>query len=234
MADHALLLHAGGLRSLVALAWLRHESSHRKVTLLHAIDGRPTSQQRLAHVHRQADDFGIEAVVERDLPHLFSGGRGQRMNKPRAELPTGPLVATQLLLLSLAEADRVGAGYVVWPQAVQEDAAAVGRCTQQVLLAEELLALEAVPDASSLRSSASAWGGGGGGGGAVHIRTPLLELADAELVKLGHRLGVDWSTAWSCVYPGEEPCRGCVGCRRRKRAFDAAGLAENAEPRAAA
>ncbi len=56
------------------------------------------------------------------------------------------------------------------------------------------------------------------------IETPLLELTDQQVVELGGQLDVPWKLAWSCQFHGDKPCRVCDPCRRRQRAFDAAGV----------
>ena len=59
-----------------------------------------------------------------------------------------------------------------------------------------------------------------------HIRAPLLKLTKAEIIKEGHRLGVDYSLTVSCYQADElgRACGVCDSCRYRKKGFEQAGL----------
>lgn len=58
----------------------------------------------------------------------------------------------------------------------------------------------------------------------IRIETPLLDLAKAEIVRLGARLGAPFHLTWSC-YQGEElACGRCQSCRLRLKAFAEAGI----------
>lgn len=66
---------------------------------------------------------------------------------------------------------------------------------------------------------------------ALRIRTPLLELTKAEIVRLGLSLGVDYGETTSCYDP--EPATGaacghCDACQLRLRGFAEAGAADPA------
>ena len=60
-------------------------------------------------------------------------------------------------------------------------------------------------------------------GQALSIRTPLLHLSKAEIIRLGLSLGLDYRLTHSCYdpRPGGAPCGHCDSCRLR-----AAGFAE--------
>jgi len=59
-----------------------------------------------------------------------------------------------------------------------------------------------------------------------HLHAPLLQLAKAEIISLGARLGVDYSLTLSCYDPdaGGRACGVCDSCRLRSRGFSGAGL----------
>ncbi|MGH7677527.1 MAG: 7-cyano-7-deazaguanine synthase QueC [Gemmatimonadaceae bacterium] len=63
-------------------------------------------------------------------------------------------------------------------------------------------------------------------GKGVHIRTPLIELPKAEIIKLGASLGVDFSLTTSCYDPTVHgvACGHCDSCRLRLKGFADAGL----------
>jgi 7-cyano-7-deazaguanine synthase len=65
----------------------------------------------------------------------------------------------------------------------------------------------------------------------VTIRTPLIALTKAAIVRLGHSLGVDYSMTTSCYDPGTrgEACGRCDACQLRLRGFSEAGLEDPIE-----
>lgn len=58
------------------------------------------------------------------------------------------------------------------------------------------------------------------------IRTPLIALSKAAIIKLGSSLGVDYSQTISCYDPGSngEACGRCDACQLRLKGFSEAGL----------
>ncbi|MBP9033748.1 MAG: 7-cyano-7-deazaguanine synthase QueC [Pseudomonadales bacterium] len=62
----------------------------------------------------------------------------------------------------------------------------------------------------------------------LQIRTPLIELGKAQIIRLGMDLGVDFSLTCSCYDPAPDgrPCGGCDSCLLRARGFEQAGLAD--------
>jgi len=64
----------------------------------------------------------------------------------------------------------------------------------------------------------------------VRIRTPLIGMTKAEIIRLGMRLGVDYSQTTSCYDPNErgEACGHCDACQLRLRGFAEAGVRDPA------
>ena len=58
------------------------------------------------------------------------------------------------------------------------------------------------------------------------VRTPLIELSKAGIVREGARLGLDPALSWSCYDPTPDArhCGLCDSCRLRARGFAEAGL----------
>jgi 7-cyano-7-deazaguanine synthase len=65
-------------------------------------------------------------------------------------------------------------------------------------------------------------------GRAFRIHTPLISLSKAEIIRLGHGLGLDYGLTHSCYDPPSDgrPCRHCDSCRLREAGFAAAGLVD--------
>jgi 7-cyano-7-deazaguanine synthase len=63
------------------------------------------------------------------------------------------------------------------------------------------------------------------------IRTPLISLTKAEIIKLGASLGVDYSGTTSCYDPGPdgEACGRCDACQLRLKGFSEAGMEDPIE-----
>ncbi len=64
------------------------------------------------------------------------------------------------------------------------------------------------------------------GQGKLSIRTPLISLSKAEIIRTGIRLGVDYSLTHSCYDPSFEglACGACDSCILRRRGFREAGV----------
>ena len=60
------------------------------------------------------------------------------------------------------------------------------------------------------------------------IRTPLIDLSKADIIRLGIGLGVDYSITHSCYDPDENgrPCGTCDSCSIRKKGFIDAGITD--------
>lgn len=61
------------------------------------------------------------------------------------------------------------------------------------------------------------------GGPKVRIAAPLLGLDKPDIIRLGLRLGADYSRSVSCYSGAERPCGTCSSCRFRARAWKAVG-----------
>lgn len=63
-------------------------------------------------------------------------------------------------------------------------------------------------------------------GDGIRIHAPLLNMAKAEIILEGTRLGVDYGLTSSCYNPADDgaPCRVCESCVLRATGFASAGL----------
>lgn len=68
----------------------------------------------------------------------------------------------------------------------------------------------------------------GAEGNRLKIRTPLIDLSKADIVKKGLELGVDYSLTVSCYQANDrgEACGKCDSCRLRRAGFVQAGVAD--------
>ena len=66
----------------------------------------------------------------------------------------------------------------------------------------------------------------------MKIRTPLIRMTKAEIIKKGIELGVDYGLTLSCYDPTPERqvCGQCDSCLLRKKGFSEAGIPDPANP----
>ncbi len=62
----------------------------------------------------------------------------------------------------------------------------------------------------------------------VSLRTPLVNLSKAEVVREGLELGTPYELTWSCYEGGETPCGTCATCIDRAIAFKLNGIEDPA------
>jgi 7-cyano-7-deazaguanine synthase len=58
----------------------------------------------------------------------------------------------------------------------------------------------------------------------IKIRTPIIELSKAEIVKKGVELQAPLRLTWSCYRSNDLACGTCDSCALRLRGFDIAGV----------
>jgi len=68
----------------------------------------------------------------------------------------------------------------------------------------------------------------GVGGARIRVRTPLIAMTKAEIIRKGVELGLDYGLTTSCYDPdgGGRPCGHCDSCVLRARGFEEAGVAD--------
>ena len=65
-------------------------------------------------------------------------------------------------------------------------------------------------------------------GNPLAVRTPLVDLGKADIVRLGVSLGAPLHLTWSCYRSGPEPCGDCDACSLRAKGFAEAGVPDPA------
>jgi len=65
----------------------------------------------------------------------------------------------------------------------------------------------------------------------IRIKTPLVQMSKAEIIRTGIELGVDYSMTHSCYdpSPSEKACGRCDSCLLRKKGFREAGIPDPTE-----
>lgn len=65
-------------------------------------------------------------------------------------------------------------------------------------------------------------------GDPILVRTPLIDLSKADIVRKAIELKVPVELTWSCYQGGERPCGICDSCRLRQKGFSEAGVIDKA------
>ncbi len=146
---------------------------------------------------------------------LTDATRRRARDAAAAGIPATYVPARNTLLLSLALgwAEVVGAGDIfVGVNAV--DYSGYPDCRPEFIAAFERLA--------QLATKA------GVEGSRFKIHAPLIEMSKADIIRTGHRLGVDYGMTVSCYQADAEgrACGRCDSCRLRAAGFAAAGVAD--------
>jgi 7-cyano-7-deazaguanine synthase len=63
-------------------------------------------------------------------------------------------------------------------------------------------------------------------GDVIEIRTPLIRMSKAEIVRAGEKLGVPWALTWSCYHGRTKACGVCDSCQLRRKGFREAGITD--------
>ena len=211
----AIALVSGGLDSCVALAEALR-SHGENVAVMHAGYGQRTEgRERRAFLEiadhynlsrrREVDlrylrDLGGSSLTDRTLPVTGDGSGG-------GEVPGTyvPFRNASLLAAAVAWAEVLGAPEVFCgahaPGSPYPD-------TQPAFFRAFGRLVEAATPASV----------------EIGVRTPLLHLDKAAIVRRGVELGAPLHLTWSCYLGSDFPCGDCHSCRLRSRGFAAAGL----------
>lgn len=214
----AVVLLSGGLDSYTAAAMIKADGFD-----LYALTvryGQVHDRERLA-ARRVADALGVASHRELAVDLSSLGGSAlvgdgavpKDRDLDATDIPSTyvPARNTVFLALALAWAEVIGArDLVIGVNAL--DYSGYPDCRPAFIEAFERLA--------TLATRA------GVEGATFHVRTPLLRLSKAEIIRRGAALGLDYGLTHSCYDPRPDgrPCGRCDSCRLRARGFAEAGL----------
>ena len=219
-ATRAVVLLSGGLDSTTCLAWAIAEGF--ACTTL-AVDYGQRHRDELDVARRVAAAFGIADHRQVAVDLRAIGGSALTSDtpvpkdRPVAELSHGipvtyvPARNTVFLGLALGLAETLGArDLVAGMNAI--DYSGYPDCRPEFVSAFEALAKVATR--------------AGVEGARFTVRTPLMDLDKAAIIRLGIGLGVDYSLTHSCYdpAPGGAACGRCDACVLRARGFREAAV----------
>ncbi|MBR6872579.1 MAG: 7-cyano-7-deazaguanine synthase QueC [Ruminococcus sp.] len=218
----ALVLFSGGLDSSTCLGLAIDKYGAENVTALSVYYGQKHKKE-LAAAENVAQHYGVKRRVL-DLTAVFAGSDCSLLAGSSEEIPKesyaeqltrtgGSPVTTYVpfrngLFLSAAASVAIAEGCgVIYYGAHSDDAAG-----------------NAYPDCSQEFNAAMNEAIYLGSGKTVRIEAPFVGLTKADVVRIGHELGVPFEKTWSCYEGGDAPCGKCGTCRDRAAAFAAGGL----------
>ena len=216
----ALVVLSGGLDSTVCAALASRDG---ELALALTFDYGQRHRIELDRAAQVAAHFGVEQLVVR----LDSSGWGgsaltdASIDVPDAgdaagdEIPVTYVPARNLIFLSVA----VGV--------------AEARDLDAVVLGVNALDYSGYPDCrpefvASFASTAALALKRGVEGRPVEIRTPLVDMTKADIVRAGVDVGAPLELTWSCYRGGPAPCGTCDACALRAKGFAEAGVPDPA------
>lgn len=210
----AVVLVSGGLDSATTLA-VAQDQGYQCHAL--AVDYGQRHEAELEAARRIAGRAGAGLkIVAVDLRAIGGSALTDEMEVPREQtsgIPITYVPARNSVLLSLA----LGQAEVLEAQDIFIGVNAVDYSGYPDCRPEFIAAYQ---DMARLATKA------GVEGNPVEIHTPLIELTKAEIIKLGTKLGVDFSLTVSCYQADASgrACGVCDSCRIRRKGFEEAGV----------
>ena len=216
-APLAVCLVSGGMDSCVTAAVARAENA--ELAFLHVSYGQRTERRERRAYEELADHYGVRRRLATSVEYLARIG-GSSLTDPglpvadadlsSPSVPTSyvPFRNAHLLAIATSWAEVEGAARV-YIGAVAEDSSGYPDCRP-----EFYAAFQRAVDAGTRPETR------------VEIRTPVIALRKAEIIRRGAELGAPLHLTWSCYRAEDLACGRCDSCALRLRAFREAGLAD--------
>jgi 7-cyano-7-deazaguanine synthase len=220
----AVVVLSGGLDSTVCLALAAREGGP---LLALSFDYGQRHRVELARAAEVAGHYGAEHLV---VPLDLRGWGGSALTDQSIDVPAagGPPEGAGAIPVTYVPARNLIFLSVAMGVAEARDA-------DRVHLGVNALDYSGYPDCrpefvESFRTTAALALKRGVEGRPVDVRTPLVTLTKAEIVRLGLQLDAPLHLTWSCYRGGETPCGDCDSCALRAKGFAEAGVADPALP----
>lgn len=212
--NSSIVLVSGGMDSCVTTAIAKNENS--ALALLHISYGQRTETRERKAFNDIADFYGIENRLDVSIEYLAKiGGSSltdKRMEVTEAnleskEIPTSyvPFRNANMLSIATSWAEVLGANSI-YIGAVAEDSSGYPDCRPEFYEAfEKTIEKGTKPDTN------------------IKIKTPIIHLSKAEIVKKGLELNAPLHLSWSCYRSEDLACGTCDSCALRLHGFAQAG-----------
>ncbi len=187
-----------------------------ELAFLHISYGQRTEQRERQAFSDIADHYGVENRLDISIEHLAKIGGSSLTDEKIAvteadlaskEIPTSyvPFRNANMLSIAVSWAEAIGAG-AIYIGAVAEDSSGYPDCRP-----EFYAAFQSAIDAGTKPDTH------------VEIRTPIIKMSKAEIVRKGLELKAPLHLTWSCYRSSDLACGTCDSCALRLRGFARAG-----------
>jgi 7-cyano-7-deazaguanine synthase len=192
-------------------------AENAELAFLHVSYGQRTEARERKAYNDIADFYGIEKRLDISIEHLAKIGGSSLTdedievtdaNLASKEIPASyvPFRNANMLSIAVSWAEVIGAK-AIYIGAVAEDSSGYPDCRP-----EFYEAFQKVIDAGTKPKTQ------------IEIRTPIIHLSKAEIVKKGIELDAPLHLTWSCYRNEELACGTCDSCALRLRGFEQAGV----------
>jgi 7-cyano-7-deazaguanine synthase len=213
----AVCLVSGGMDSCVTAAFAREENE--ELAFLHVSYGQLTQSRERRAFEELADFYRVSRRLVIPLEHLARIGGSSLTDSSipvseadllSREIPTSyvPFRNAHMLAAATSWAEVEGASRI-YIGAVTEDSSGYPDCRP-----EFYEAFQRAIDAGTRPETR------------VEIRTPVIHMRKAEIIRRGLGLGAPLGLTWSCYRAETLACGTCDSCALRLRAFREAGVAD--------
>lgn len=220
MGSSSIVLVSGGMDSCVTAAIAAREND--ELAFLHISYGQRTEARERQAFNDIADHYGVKSRLDVSIEYLAKIGGSSLTDRSIAvteadlestAIPTSyvPFRNANMLSIATSWAEVIGAE-AIYIGAVAEDSSGYPDCRPEFYAAfQQTINTGTRPDTH------------------IEIRTPIIELSKAEIVKKGIELNAPLHLSWSC-YRGEDfACGTCDSCSLRLRGFARAGVTDPIE-----
>lgn len=213
----AIVLVSGGMDSCVTAAIAACETD--ELAFLHVSYGQRTEARERKAFNEIADHYGVEKRLDISIEHLAKIGGSSLTDKSVAvteadlasnEIPTSyvPFRNANMLSIAVSWAELIDAG-AIYIGAVAEDSSGYPDCRPEFYEAfQRVIETGTKPDTQ------------------IELRTPIIHLTKAEIVKKGVELGAPLHFTWSCYRSSDIACGTCDSCALRLRGFEQACITD--------
>lgn len=210
----SIILVSGGMDSCVTAAIAKAENV--EIAFLHISYGQLTERRERQAFNDIADFYNVEKRLEVSIEYLAKIGGSSLTDKKievteanleNNEVPTSyvPFRNANMLAIATSWAEVLGANSI-YIGAVSEDSSGYPDCRPEFYEAfEKTIEKGTKPDTN------------------IKIKTPIIELSKAEIVKKGLELNAPIHLSWSCYRSEFLACGTCDSCALRLRGFAQAG-----------
>ena len=212
-----IVLVSGGMDSCVTAAIAAGRSDD--LAFLHISYGQRTEARERKAFNDLADHYGVEKRLDISIEHLAKIGGSSLTDNSMAvteadlesiDVPTSyvPFRNANMLAIAVSWAEVIGAT-AIYIGAVAEDSSGYPDCRLEFYEAfQRTVDTGTKPDTR------------------ITIRTPIIELSKAEIVKKGIELDAPLHLTWSCYRSENLACGTCDSCALRLRGFKNAGVSD--------